>query len=365
MLYTSLLSAAVFAASALAAPTPSQLPADGFPNPSADQLTDINKAADGTLSTAPPPPSLNASSIPIFQLINFNENFEVAFFNSLIYNITNDVSGFQVPFLAEKTALINVLTTVLAQEELHAINAANVISHFGGTVPTPCTYKFPTSDLISALNLAETFTALVLGTLQDASQGLSTNGDHGPVRAVASVIGQEGEQNGFFRSLLNAKPSEKPFLTTSIAPFAFSALQDFIVSCPFDIPSTIPIPIFPTISVQGGSVVSAEDQTLTFTADLTGVAAASPYYGNPSACTNDLSFTYFTGQDAPISKPISNVSWSGDVITFSAEFPFTEYVMDGLSIGSLTTSSNFSNPDAVASATLAAPALIQVVDPIL
>ncbi|CAK7224773.1 hypothetical protein SBRCBS47491_005666 [Sporothrix bragantina] len=365
MLYKNLLSMAAFAGSALAAPTPSQLPADGFPNPSADQLTTINQQADGTLSNAPPPPALNASSIPIFQLINFNENFEVAFFNSLIYNITNDVPGFQVPFGSEKQALLSVLQTVLAQEELHAINAAGVISHFGGAAIPPCTYKFPTTDVMSAINLAETFTALVLGTLQDASQGLSTNGDHGPVRAVASVIGQEGEQNGFFRGLLNAKPSEKPFLTTSIAEFAFSALQDFVVSCPFDVASTIPIPIHPTIAVVGGGEVSAQDQTLTFTADLTNVAAAAPYIGNAAACNSGLWVTYLTGQDLPVSKQVSNASWNGNVLSFSAEFPFNEFVMEGLSIGALTTAGSFASPDAVGAATLAAPALIQVVDPIL
>ncbi|KAL1890293.1 hypothetical protein Sste5346_008295 [Sporothrix stenoceras] len=365
MLYKNLLSATVFASGALAYPAASQLPADGFPSPSADQLKDINTKADGTLSTAPPPPALNASSIPIFQLIDFNENFEVAFFNSLIYNITNDVSGFQVPFGSEKASILNVLNTVLAQEELHAINAANVISHFGGTVPAPCTYKFPTTDLIGAIGLAETFTSLVLGTLQDASQGLSTNGDHGPVRAVASVIGQEGEQNGFFRSLLNTKPSEKPFLTTSVAAFAFSALQDFVVSCPFDIASTIPIPIFPTLAVTGGSDVSAQDQNLTFTADLTNVAAAAPYYGNPAACNSGLYVTYFTGQNAPASVGITNATWNGNIISFQAEFPFSEFVMDGLSIAALTTSNNFASPDDVPAATLAAPGLIQVNDPIL
>jgi hypothetical protein len=365
MLYKNLLSATVFASGALAYPAASQLPADGFPSPSTDQLKGINTKADGTLSTAPPPAALNASSIPIFQLINFNENFEVAFFNSLVYNITNDVPGFQVPFGAEKASLLNVLTTILAQEELHAINAAGVISHFGGTVPAPCTYKFPTTDLVSALGLAETFTSVVLGTLQDASQGLSVNGDHGPVRAVASVIGQEGEQNGFFRGLLNAKPSEKPFLTTSVAAFAFSALQDFVVSCPFDIAATIPIPIFPTITVAGGGDVSPQDQELVFTADLTKVAAAAPYIGNPDACTNGLFVTYFTGQDAPISVGINNVTWTGNTIKFQAEFPFTEYVMDGLSIAALTTSNKFASPDAVPAATLAAPGLIQVNDPIL
>ena len=113
MLYKNLLSAAVFAGSALAAPAASQLPDDGFPNPNANQLEGISQLAGGTLSNAPPPASLSPSSIPIFQLIAFNENFEVAFFNSLINNITNEISGYQIPFGSEKAALLSVLENVL------------------------------------------------------------------------------------------------------------------------------------------------------------------------------------------------------------------------------------------------------------
>ncbi len=390
MLFQRLVQTALVAG-AWAAPTPSQLPNDGFPSPSADQLKVIEKAADGTLSNAPPPAALNSSSIPIFQLITFNENFEVAFFNSLLYNVTNHVPGFEAPLGTEKTALLSVLKTVLAvrpppslsavlphhwtspltrtqQEELHAINAAGVVAHFNGTVPLPCTYQFPTTSLGAAIALAETFTSVVLGTLQDAAEGLSVNGDHGPVRAVASVIGQEGEQNGFFRTLLNRKPSQKPFLTTSVAAFAFSALQGFVVSCPFDVAATIPIPIFPPLAVQGGDDVAAQDQVLRFSANLAGVQAAAPYYGSADAAAGALFVTYLTGQDTPVSQPIGNVTWGGDdgkSITFTAEFPFDEFVMDGLSIAALTVGGSFASADDLPASTLAAPGLIQVNDPIV
>src|SRR3569833_3692782 len=121
------------------------------------------------------------------------------------------------------------------QEELHALNAINVLNHFGVLAPQPCRYQFPTTSVFDAVSFAEALTALVLGTLQDVSQAAAKNGDEGEERAVASVIGQEGEQEGFYRVALGKKPSEKPFLTTNVGPFLFSFLQQFVVkaSCHF------------------------------------------------------------------------------------------------------------------------------------
>lgn len=238
------------------------------------------------------------------------------------------------------------------------------LDYFGAFAPSPCEYTFPSTDLKSAISLAETFTAVVLGTLQDASELLATNGDVGPVRTIASVIGNEGEQEGFFRDFLDLKPSEKPFLTTSTAAFAFSVLnQLFIASCPFDL-SEIDLPILAPLTVisgNGGANVSAENQTLQFSADLSDCdGSASHYIGSEG---EGLFITYLTGLNLPVSEPVSNVKWEGSMGTFEAFFPFEANVMDGLSIAALTTSSNFSSADAVVNATLAAPGLIQVNDP--
>ncbi|KAI1336003.1 sexual development protein [Xylariaceae sp. FL0016] len=331
---------------------------DGFPDPSAQQLLSIETQADGLLSNAPPPPALSQAGMTNFQLIAFNENFEVAFFSSLIDNITNHVDGFE--YLSDHRTegeILEILRTVKAQEELHALTAITTLQHFNASlVPQPCTYQFPTSNLEDAIDLAATFTALVLGTLQDAEQSFARNGDDGPVRAVSSVIGQEGEQNGFYRFILNRKPSEKPFLTTSTAAFAFSALQQFVVSCPFDV-AAIPIPIFPTLAVE--TKAEARDMNLTFSVDLSG----SPY--GPDSDLGGMFVTYLVGQQVPFSEPITNAEWQGTVLTFDAEFPFTANIMDGLSIAALTNSAGpFADADAVVNSTVAAPGLIQVNVPI-
>ncbi|KAI0804311.1 sexual development protein [Xylaria sp. FL0064] len=332
------------------------LPDDGFPEPDAQQLLSIEQQADGLLSNLPPPLTLSQAGITNFQLIAFNENLEVAFFDEIISNITNHVPGFASNSSSySESALLEILKTVKAQEELHALTAINTLEHFNAPlVPKPCAYKFPTNTLEEAITLAETLTAVVLGTLQDAEQSFAKNGDDGPVRAVSSVIGQEGEQNGFYRSILNHKPSEKPFLTTNAAAFAFSALQQFVVSCPFDV-AEIPIPIFPALDVV--TIAEPRDMYLSFSADLT--ANTQIKEGTDFA---SLFVTYLVGQQLPISEPIINPKFDCGVLTFDALFPFTENIMSGLTIASLTNSSDFPNADALVANTVAAPGLIQVDD---
>ncbi|KAK4223796.1 hypothetical protein QBC38DRAFT_486934 [Podospora fimiseda] len=333
----------------------------GFPNPSAEQLRAISDHADGTLSNAPPPPKLNPSSFPVYQLLAFNEHFEVAFFSSLIQNITLELPGYQVSSPAKKSEILEILDTVLAQEQLHAINAQNTLKKWDAFVPSPCQYRFPTSDLKSAIRFAERFTTLVLGTLQDAAHTLALNGDAGPVRGVASSLGQEGQQSGFYRILLSKKPSEKPFLTTNVAPFAFSWLQQWVVpgSCPFSL-GQIHLTTFPALEVVGGGQeVAPKNQRLSFKADLSLVNGVGEWEGKQEP---KLWITYFSGQLVPISVPVGGAYWDGRKVTLEAEFPFEENLMVGLNVVALTTRGDFKSAPEVPGSTVAAPALVQVDD---
>jgi hypothetical protein len=260
--------------------------------------------------------------------------------------------------------LVRLILTTHQQEELHALNALNALNKFKKLAPLPCKYQFPVDNINDAIVVAEIFTSFVLGTLQDVSQGAAAAGDAGIVRGVASIIGQEGEQNGFYRTFIGAVPSEKPFLTTSVGPFAYSFLNNNVIvpgSCPYDV-NAFGIPIFPQLKVQGGSIAPAvkpEDQTFEFSADLSTVQAASKYSNGDST---GLFITYFSGQLLPISVPVKNFKWNGGKVTLQAAFPFEENIMFGLSVASLTNGNNFASPDAVVAATLAAPALINVND---
>ena len=72
---------------------------------------------------------------------------------------------------------MNILTTIMAHEELHTLNANVALKHFGIQPIQPCQYTFPASDFKSAVALASTFTDVVLSTLQDIETKLAMNGD--------------------------------------------------------------------------------------------------------------------------------------------------------------------------------------------
>ncbi|KIX98443.1 uncharacterized protein Z520_05744 [Fonsecaea multimorphosa CBS 102226] len=331
---------------------------NGFPNiqnPSS-QLTAIEAQAHGLLPNGPPPPTAPAADdLTSLRLIAFNELWEVAFFTELLFNVTHNVQGYQFQDESQKQTVIDAITAVQAQEELHALNANGALGHFNAGPIQPCKYVAPVSDFKSAINLAKTFTDVVLGTLGDVQTHFGDNGDNGLIRGVAAVIGQEGEQNGFYRNLLGLIPSGAPFLTASTREFAFSALnQDFVVpgSCPNS--NTIDLPIFGVLNVLTQNI-QPQDQTLQFSFEATGSYSqyASNYQG--------LSLVYINQQNVPVVEPITQATVSGSTVTFSANLPFTENDMFGLTIAAVVEGSGpFATVADVAAATKFGPGLIEI-----
>ena len=321
---------------------------NGFPNVTnpSSQLSAIENQAHGILPNGAPPPSISTDTKTSLELIAFNEIFEVAYFTELLANVTNNVPGYQISDSTRRNAVIAVLTAVQAQEELHALNANGALAHFGASPIRPCEYKFPVSDLTSAIALASTFTDVVLGTLQDVASLLATDGDDGLIGGIVSVVGQEGEQNGLYRSILGKIPSALPFLTSSTREFAFSALnQNFVVpgTCP-DM-GEIKLPIFPPLTVVTQDI-QPRTQTLQFSVALS---------------HSVRSVVYINQQNVPVVEPIANVTLGGGVVTFDAEFPYSKFLMNGLTIAAVTNSTGpFASTDAVAKATIFGPALIEI-----
>lgn len=131
-------------------------------------------------------------SATTFQAIAFGELFEVAYFTSLLNNITNNVSGYEIGSGAVREAVIDALSAIQAQEELHAIGVNAILASAGRTPVAPCQYIFPVDNFDAAIAGAQAFTdAVVLGGLQDALNTFVTAGDGEVVPLLTSVVGQE------------------------------------------------------------------------------------------------------------------------------------------------------------------------------
>ena len=369
--------ASVVASSGFAAPTGGSqnggfnFPlSNGFPNiknPS-PQLDKIEEQAGGTLPNGAPPPSIHGDSEVSLGFIAFNELFEVAFFTELIQNITLNKPGYTAQDIPiDRDLVLRTLKVVLAQEELHELNANGAFNKFTGKTIEPCTYIFPVDNFVDAITLASTFTDVVLSTLPDIQTVFADAGDSGLIRGVGAVIGEEGEQNGFYRQIIGKIPPQLPFLTGGARDFAFSAiLQSFVIpgSCPSQglleagINGGTGLTEFGVLNVLTKDL-SLEDVKADFSVQTVDSSNTKSYYESHKG--EKLFVTYINQQNVPVSVPIEDLSFSGNAIDFKASFPGKSMDLNGLTIAAVTKSKGpFSTPDDVANDTLFGPGLIEI-----
>lgn len=175
------------------------------------------------------------------------------------------------------------------------------------------------------------------------------NGGNAPLaQIVGSIIGQEGEQEGYYRYAQGKVPSSAPFLTNTNGIFAYNALmQLFIVpgSCTNTPSQLAAIPTLGALNIENH--LTAADSNATFS--VTGTVASGSY------------MTYMSGQNVPVSVPISSIKTSGGVTTFIAEFPYVSASFSrGLTVAAVTSGQNYTDSVAVAKASSYGPGLIEV-----
>lgn len=329
---------------------------NGFPNVnlSSSVLTQIEKQAHGTLPNGALPKKMADTSATVWQVIAFNEIFEVAYFSSLLHNITNKVPGYDLTYVPNGEQIVKDLYTIRAQEEIHALGANAILATAGRTTVAPCEYKFPVDNFLDAINFASEFTDLVLGTLSEALYDFGLDGDLEFLSLLGAVIGQEGEQDGSFRALeglVNGPekvPSALPFLTVASAKFAVSTLMQAVVvpgSCPNA--AAIGIPALPPLTVATPKV-GPWTKAINFT-------LATP------SDSSDLYLTYVNQINVPVVEQLANVTMMNGTTKFTALFPYEQYEMNGLTIAAITKGKGpFANATEVANAAVAGPALIEI-----
>lgn len=347
---TALLSTSALLGLAAAAPYNPFPLSDGFPNPNATELKQIGVAAGGTLPNGPLPTSLTPSGTVTLQLIALNEIFEVAFYTDLLKNITDCVSGYELTNY-NRTFVIETITAIQNQEKLHYLGANGILASANQTQIKPCSYKFPVASFESAIALANTFTDVVLGVLPMAQTTFATDGGQeiGLVNLLGSIIGQEAQQDGWFRSVQGKVPSAAPFLTTEGPAFAFTFLQSVIVpgSCPNINLISDNVPTFGALNVL--SMPPAANSTVYYSVNGTVTSSAN-------------SLVYISGQNLPVTVAISNVGSKNGLTTFQAPLPFDTGFAKGLTIAAVVKGSgqSFANVSAVATATVFGPGIIEI-----
>lgn len=187
---------------------------------------------------------------------------------------------------------------------------------------------------------------------------MGKNGDATLTQDISSIIGQEGEQQGWFRVLGSKIPSELPFLTNSVRDFAFNALnQNFIVpgSCSnIDQITSLkslhvmqPLNVVKTFDPEGDN-----DETVQLSFELS--SGTDP---------KDYVVAYINQQNIPFTLPYTVVKHEGENnLLVQAPFPFKEHLLNGLTILAIVPASltNIASNQEVADFTLAGPGLVIV-----
>lgn len=206
------------------------------------------------------------------------------------------------------------------------------------------------------------------------------------VNLVGSILGQEAEQNGWYRSVQKKLPSAAPFLTTEGPAFAvsiqtllapsplgvFSVINSVLGNYKFYISNTLMMTQFTFLQgviapgCPGVDLVAKSIPTFgklnvigkpTNKDDVVSYSVA----GKISASQNSL--TYLSGQNLPATVPIYDVVYKNGVSTFCAKFPFsTDGFAKGLTIAAVVKkpAKAFADGTAVAAATVYGPGIIEV-----
>ena len=345
--------------SVVAAPAqrPAQQPfkyplSNGFPNlgPADPAVAQIQQQAHGTLPNRASAMVISPESALVWEVIGFNALFEVAFFSSLLKNLTHSGPSLVLD-AAERQGVVDAITVIQAQEELNALGANAILGGAGRSPVEPCEYIFPSSTLNEALTFAITFTDLTIGMLQFASSTFGTEGDLQFLPLVGAIIGQKGERNGFFRERTGKSPTALPLLTEIGDPiFTRSFLQQMVTypgSCPSD--QNAGLPILPSLTVLTKNIQST---TKTIKYSFTNATLPDP---------TNISLAYINQLNHPVSVPLQSISVSKNTITFTADFPWALNLLNGLTIATIVNGHGpFDAPSDAAAAALFGPGLLEV-----
>ncbi|MCJ1248777.1 hypothetical protein MMC30_005996 [Trapelia coarctata] len=319
----SLLLALLYASSVSTVPTRRQTGQTSLPPA-------VISTAGGNIPNAPPPPTPSNATLNDFQIAEFLENMESAFFQAGVKNLTAwGMDGYPANTL-------DVVSRVAAQEQVHVATFDNLLRHFNTTTIPPCRYAFPVSNTAEFLQLAQVITTVGIGAVIDLAASVADT-DPALLQNIASTVTVEARHDSFFRQALSLVPNPAP-QDTRISP-----LWALNLALPFVVPKSCPLSpsarLFPAMGVLGR--MTGTTKTITFTTAVN--VTESMYIG----WVNQANVPVYTN------------------VTITAGVPagiFTTTVppgMGGMAFAALTGQMAAQDVGALTVATVAGPAIVQ------
>ncbi|KIX01285.1 uncharacterized protein Z518_09010 [Rhinocladiella mackenziei CBS 650.93] len=208
----------------------------------------ITQQAGGGLPNTPGTPHISQNAVSLFQLANFLENLESAFFQEGLMNFTQWGTGGQTNGVSNMA----VVSHIAAQEEVHVASIVSLLKGNGAQDVAPCQYGFPVTDETSFFALGNIITTVGIGALIALQNGLSQS-DPGLEATIGTILPVESRHDAFFRITANEVPNPTTFETGISGIWAYNLALDFILggSCP-NLPQSIAsLPVFPDLGIVG------------------------------------------------------------------------------------------------------------------
>lgn len=304
----------------------------------------ITQQAGGGLPNTPGTPHLSNNAITNFQLANFLENLESAFFQEGLSNFTQWGSGGQTNGVSN----MNVVSQIAAQEEVHVAAIVGLLKGNGASDVAPCQYSFPVTDETSFFALGNIITSVGIGALIALQNGLSTT-DPGLESTVGSILPVESRHDAFFRMTAGEIPNPSTFETPISGIWAYNLALDFTIagSCP-NLPQSITsLPVFPDLGIVGyGGPSFATPNAPGKLIFRVGQPSMLPAGWNAQGTT--LYMAWVNQNNVPAYTPVT-IDASGDL---EAD---VQPGMFGMAFAALTNQNTANNIDDLTKATLAGP----------
>ena len=293
--------------------------------------------AGGVPPNVPPPANISDAAVKAFEGVNFLENFESAFFEQGLQNLTNLWNKDHELDLA-----IDIITKVQAQELIHVQTAENILNHFNKPTFTPCKYQFPVSNAEEFFALANVIGSAGIGAVINVASSLALT-DPSLVPGPASILAVEARHDAFFRAKsVSEIPNPAPFDTRISAAYALNLASPFVVkgSCA-SMPS---FPVIPPLKAEVESKTTGSSGPIIFIFDTTQVSK--------DKLTKDL-YIGWVNQANVVNYTPATVSGGKVMSTIPSG-------LASLAFAALTDQKDAKDVNALTTATLAGPAPVQI-----